>query len=725
MPAAARAWAAALALGVLALPWYGQEKLWAALAGGTALPLAFAAPAQPWLWPLAAAALLAVAAAWRGTPRLLVAASLLALGWLLIESLAINHRGWAWPFLAGLGEAHQPALGWGALTYATSAAMLLAFGLARQGWCRGDVFVLGAILLIVGSILIFVFWPVATVLVSAFRDNDGAFAPMLFAEKLTDRSIWGLECLGATGNCGAAWNTLFLAVLVGVLSTLLGLAFALVALRTALPLKGAIRLLSLLPVITPPFVIGLALILMFGRAGFVTTWLYQSFDIPRSRWLYGWPGVTIAQLLAFTPIAFLVVVGVLQGVAPSLEEAAGTLRAGRWRVFRTVTWPLIRPGLANAFLIGFIESMADFGNPLMLGGPFNVLSTDIFFAVVGAAHDQGRAAVLALVLLGFTLAAFAAQRWWIGERSYTTVSGKGDGGIPPPLPSGLRALCYATVLPWLVLTIVVYGIILGGGFVVSVGRDNTPTLKYFLTAFGIDRGVGGWFLSGSAWSSFITTMELSAISMPLTAALGLLTAWLLARQAFRGRSAFEFLTMMSFAIPGTVIGVSYILAFNTPPVEITGTGIVLVLAFMFRNMPVGIRAGLASLAQIDKSLDEASLTLGARSWRTFRLVILPILRPAIVAAMVYSFVRAVTSVSAVIFLTTAEYQLATVYIVGRAEIGEYGIALAYSAVLILVMVAALVAIRALVGEQRIGRRAANTAAAPAPATAAPIGLAAS
>jgi iron(III) transport system permease protein len=177
--------------------------------------------------------------------------------------------------------------------------------------------------------------------------------------------------------------------------------------------------------------------------------------------------------------------------------------------------------------------------------------------------------------------------------------------------------------------------------------------------------------------------------------------------------------MMSFAIPGTVIGVSYILAFNTPPVELTGTGMVLVLAFMFRNMPVGIRAGIASLSQIDKSLDEASLTLGARSWRTFRLVILPILRPAIIAAMVYSFVRAVTSVSAVIFLTTAEYQLATVYIVGRAEMSEYGVALAYSAVLIAVMVGALMLIRVLVGEQRIGRRAANTSET------APVGLAAS
>jgi iron(III) transport system permease protein len=465
-----------------------------------------------------------------------------------------------------------------------------------------------------------------------------------------------------------------------------------------------VRLLSLLPVITPPFVIGLALILLFGRAGMISTFLATTFGIPRSRWLYGMPGITIAQLLAFSPIAFLVLVGVLGAVAPSLEEAAQTLRAGRWRTFRTITWPLIRPGLANAFLVSFIESLADFANPLIIGGNFNVLATDIYFAVVGAAHDQGRAAVLALVLLVFTVSAFILQRAWTGRLHYTTITGKGDAGVWAPLPLPLRLACHAAVFPWLVLTLAVYGIILTGGFVVTFGRDNTPTLEYFWTAFSIECGVAGWFLSGSGWPSLITTMELALVSMPLTAAVGLLTAWLLNRQHFAGRALFEFLTMASFAIPGTVIGISYILAFNVPPIELTGTGLIIVLSFVFRNMPVGIRAGLASLSQIDLSLDEASHTLGARSGRTLTRVLLPILRPAVVTAMIYSFVRAVTTVSAVIFLTSGEYNLATVYIVGRADIGEYGVALVYSAVLIVVMVTVLVGISALVGEQRIGRR---------------------
>jgi iron(III) transport system permease protein len=316
------------------------------------------------------------------------------------------------------------------------------------------------------------------------------------------------------------------------------------------------------------------------------------------------------------------------------------------------------------------------------------------------------------VLLAFTLAAFLIQRQWIGKRSYVTVGGKGDGGVPAPLPGGLRLGAYGIAAPWLVLTVVVYAIILMGGFVHQIGRDNTPTLEYFLTAFSVEKGVGGWFLSGSAWPSLTMTLTLALIAMPFTAAIGLLTAYLLDRQRFAGRTAFEFLAMMSFAIPGTVVGISYILAFNVPPIQMTGTGLIIIISFVFRNMPVAIRAGLANLGQIDRSLDEASLTLGARSFATLRRVMLPLMKPAIVTAMIYSFVRAMTAVSAVIFLATGRFNLATVYIVGRADVGEYGIAIVYAAVMIVLMMIILVGIQLLVGERSLGRRRAGAEALP-------------
>lgn len=695
---------------LLLLPWYGTENsLQALLSGPYQSALVFSLTGKPWLLilllPMLAVSIATLSSQWRP----LVAAGLAGIAFVILEAFAIGPRGWTLnlpPSILG-GAPMQPSLGWGALLYLLAMAMLVSYGLARQGWCKGDVFTVAALAIVCGSIFVFVGYPVLSVLASAFKDNAGRLAFNLFLEKLTDSSIWSLDCLAGGRNCGVAWNSLAQGILVGILSTLLGLAFALVAARTRFPFPRLFRVISVLPVITPPFVIGLALILLFGRSGIITAFLNQWAGMPRSRWIYGMPGLTIAQLLAFTPISYLVLLGVVQGVSPSLEEASQTLRSGSWRTFRSVTWPLIRPGLANAFLIAFIESLADFGNPMMIGGNFRVLSTSIYFAVVGAAQDQGQAAVLAIVLLVFTLSAFLLQRLWVGKRSYVTVSGKGDAGLPVQLPTQLRALCLGVVVPWMVLTAVIYGIILCGGFVKAIGTDNTPTLDHFLTAFAIRSGEHGWFLAGSAWNSLITTLEVALLAMVPTAALGIVTAYLLNRQSFAGRGAFEFLTMMSFAIPGTVIGISYILAFNTPPVELTGTALIMIIAFVFRNMPVGIRAGLANLSQIDRSLDEASLTLGARSFTTLRQVILPIMRPAIATSMVYAFVRAITSVSAVIFLVSGEYNLATVYIVGRAEFGEYGLAIVYSAVLIIIMILALAAIQALIGERRIGRRAAS------------------
>jgi iron(III) transport system permease protein len=507
------------------------------------------------------------------------------------------------------------------------------------------------------------------------------------------------------------WNSLTLGIATGLLTTLLGLAFALLANRTDFRAKRLLNLMTVLPVITPPFVIGLGIILLFGRSGVATVALTDLFGIRPSRWIYGFDGLLIVQVLAFTPIAYLVLSGVVQGVSPSMEEAAQTLRADRWRTFRTVTWPLMRPGLANAFLIGFVESLADFGNPLVLGGNFDVLSTDIFFAVVGSQNDPGRAAALSIVLLTLTLGAFFLQRRWLGRRSYTTLSGKGDSGLPAQLPDSVRRLVYLTTIPWIAFTFLLYALILAGGFVESLGINNTPTLKHYVTAFGVEATDNGLLWSGRAWPSFVTTIILAGIAAPLTAAIGLLTAYVLNRQRFHGQSAFEFMTMLSFAIPGTVIGVSYILAFNVPPIQLTGTGAILVICFVFRNMPVAIRAGVATMSQIDKSLDECSLTLRHGSFGTVRRVILPLLRPAIVAALVYSFVRAITSVSAVIFLVSAKYNLATSYIVGRVEVSDFGVAIAYSSVLIVFMMLVIGLIQLGVGTRRLGRRAAPAAAA--------------
>ena len=721
---AVAAWLALAAISFTLLPWYftADKTLVQALADGWAGADSASGIAQAalherfWLWVVPIGLVVAFAGmrvrGRRQRGALLAAGASIALVGVLVAGFTIGAGGWSFEFLArafGALPAGQPGVGWGGALTLLALLMLLGAGIARLGWVRGDAFTASAIVVCSALLLLFVAYPVARSLAGAFVDESGQPSLAALAARVGNERTWGLSCLAGGVRCGVAWNTLFLALLTAAATTVLGTLIALLAERGSAAIKRPLNALALLPIITPPFVLGLGLILLFGRAGIVNQLLEAAFGVTPSRWFYGFFGIWLAQLFAFTPIAFMIVRGVVAGIGPSLEEAAQTLRADRRTTFLTVTLPLLKPGLANAFLVGFIESIADFGNPIVVGGQFSVLSTEVFFAIVGAQYDQGRAASLALVLSAFTLVVFWAQRRLVGTASYTTVTGKGDGGLPMPLPEGWRRLALAVVVPWLAFTLVVYLFAFAGGFVQTWGRDYTPTLRHFVTAFDIQRGnadVGSALVfAGTAWNSLFTTLKLSAIAAPLCAVFGLVIAWLLARTTFRGRDAFEFGALLAFAIPGTVLGVSYILAFNVPPFELTGTGLIIVLCFVFRSLPVGVRAGSAAFRQIDRSLDEASTMLRASTATTLRRVVAPLLRPALVAALVYSFVRSMTTVSAVVFLVTAETELATTYIIGRVGNGDYGVALAYCTVLIALMSLAVALIQWSVGERTIGRRA--------------------
>ena len=682
---------AAIALAALAV------VPWAADGGAPALGLIVSRAKWPnyaaaiALGPLFVAALVALVGAWFKAHRLTTIAAGFGLAY-----------GFAQGFVAA---GNGPPFGVGAALTLFALTLCFARGLAQLGLFNGNATIATVVVTIAVLLLVFIFYPVGSALIAAVLDARGKFAPHLVGERLLTADIWGLGCFGAGIRCGVAINSALLATLVGVGSTLLGLMLALVVQRGGRRYASVLKVMSILPIITPPFVIALALVVLFGRTGLVTGWLDALFGIGRSRWIYGLPGVALAQLLTFTPIAFMLLYGALGAISPALEEAAQTLRASRARVFRTVTWPLLRPALANAFLLGFVESLADFGNPIVLAGNFDVLSTKIFFAVAGAQYDAGRAAVLAMVLLGLTLLAFFLQQRWVGRLSYVTVSGKGDGGSPAHLPRALWLTCFWVAAAWILFTLVCYAVIATGGFVRDIGRgDMTPTFRHLGEGFGAEWGSRGLFFTGSAWDSLFNTIEVAAIAAPLTALVGLLSAYVITRHRFAGRRAFEFLTLVSFAVPGTVIGVSYIVAFNVAPLELTGGMAILVLCFVFRNMPVGVRAGVAALAQIDRTLDEASATLRASTLRTLVRIVTPLLRPAILATLVFSFTHAMTAVSAVIFLATAKYNLATVYIINRVEAGEYALAIVYSTVLMAFMLAVLLGMQKIVGEAKLGRR---------------------
>ena len=320
---------------------------------------------------------------------------------LLVSAFSIGSKGWSFEFLNaqfGALSIHQFGIGIGAFFALLALLMIAAFGVARKGFFKGDLFIASAVLGCSVMLILFIAFPVTKALYGAFLTEEGRWSFTALFSRIGNERVWGLNCLAGGVRCGVAWNTLFLALLTATGTTILGTMMALMAERSAGPrIQTPLRVVALLPIITPPFVVGLGLILLFGRAGLVNQFLEYAFDISPTRWFYGALGVWIAQLFAFTPIAFMIMRGVVQGVAPSLEEAAQTLRADRRKTFFTITLPLLKPGLANAFLVGFIESIADFGNPIVVGGQFAVLSTDIFFAIVGAQYDQGRAASLAWI----------------------------------------------------------------------------------------------------------------------------------------------------------------------------------------------------------------------------------------------------------------------------------------------------------------------------------------
>jgi iron(III) transport system permease protein len=588
--------------------------------------------------------------------------------------------------------ATDTGMGFATLPLLLAMGAVITLALSRLEWLGGDRFVLGSLVAVIALITLFIIYPSIAIFIPMFTDDAGAFAPLAF-----------MQILGQAHILQVIWNSFMLSVAVGIGCTFFGMVLAIYTTRIARRSALIGRVFSILPIVTPPFVVGLGVTLMMGRSGYITEFMVTWFGLTNTNWLYGFTGIWLAQVLAFTPMSFMILDGAIKTIHPSLEEASYTLRANRFQTFTQVFLPLLKPALANSFLIVIVQSLADFSNPLVLGGNFDVLATQIYFYITGAQLDYQAASTLGVILLMFSLLVFCVQYMWIGKRSYVTISGKSNHGDVQPLPNALVWGVSLMLYVWIAFNVLLYGSIFYGSFTVNWGVDYTLTLDNFSKLFG--QG-----FSDGAWPSLLDTLLYAGIAAPITAIFGLLIAYIVVRQQFQGKKVIEFSTMLCFAVPGTVAGVSYILAFNSAPVYLTGTAAIVIISMVMRNVPVGIRAGIAGLGQLDKSLDEASLSLRAGSLRTVLYILLPLLRPAILSALVYSFVRAMTTVSAIIFLVTPDTRVATSYILNRVEDGEYGVAIAYGSILIVVMLAIIFLFDALVGEARVARSKARNAA---------------
>ena len=547
-----------------------------------------------------------------------------------------------------------------------------------------DPVMVGTIIVLITFLTLFILYPLAILLVDSFYGGEG-FTLATFQKVMampTFRTAIG--------------NTLKVGFLVGILSTVVGLLFAYVEVYVKMWkfVGGLFKVVSMLPVVSPPFVLSLSMIMLFGKAGIITYFLLGMEDNS----VYGFWGIVIVQTLTFFPVCYMMLKGLLKNIDPSLEEAARDMGASRWKVFATVTFPLLLPGLGNAFLVTFIESIADFANPMIIGGSYDTLATTIYLQITGAYDKQG-AAAMAVVLLCITLGMFIVQKYYLEAKTAATLTGKASRGRmlidDRSVTVPLTLLCSLATI----FVIMMYACVPIGALFPTWGYKFTPlTLKWFSQVFTRYHGL----------QAFRDSFVLSLIASPITALLSMIISYLVVKRKFRSKGFIEAVSMLAMAVPGTVLGVGYIRGYsgglfhssNWPIFAeggalhglfpngllggIYGSAAILVIVFVVRSLPTGTRSGISALRQIDKSSEESAYDMGADSFKVFMTVTLPLIKDSFLSGLVTAFVRSITAISAIILLVTPSVYLITVQINEFAEKGAYSIACAFATILILI-----------------------------------------
>ena len=530
----------------------------------------------------------------------------------------------------------------------------------------GDPILVTTIVVLITFLTLFILYPLAILLVDSFV-GDGGFSFNVF-KRIFDMPTF----------TRAITNTLKVGFLVGILSTLIGLLFAYVEVyvRMGKFTGGLFKVVSMLPVVSPPFVLSLSMIMLFGKAGIITRFLLKIYDNS----VYGFWGIAIVQTLTFFPVCYMMLKGLLKNIDPSLEEAARDMGASRWKVFTSVTFPLLLPGLGNAFLVTFIESIADFANPMIIGGSYDTLATTIYLQITGA-YDKAGAAAMAVVLLCITLAMFAVQKYYLERKTAATLTGKASRGrmliTDRSVKIPLTVLCSLVAL----FVIMMYICVPIGACFPTWGYKFFPlTGKWFKLVFTRYHG----------FQAFRDSFLLSLISAPITALLSMIISYLVVKRKFKSKGFIEAVSMLAMAVPGTVLGVGYIRGFSGGLFHsgfmqgLYGTGLILIIVFVVRSLPTGTRSGISALRQIDKSIEESAYDMGADSFRVFMTVTLPLIKDSFLSGLVTSFVRSITAISAIILLVTPQFLLITVQINEFAEKGSYSLAYAFATILIVI-----------------------------------------
>ena len=476
-------------------------------------------------------------------------------------------------------------------------------------------------------------------------------------------------------------NTLLLGVINTAVCLVIGFCLAYMTTRGPWILRKPLKIISLIPLIAPPYLFALSLIILFGRNGLVT----RALDL---HWgLYGFSGVVISQTLAFIPLAYMMIESTLMSLNPNLEESAYDMGASEATILRTITIPLLAPGLLKAALLIFVMTIAEFGNAAILGGRTPFLAPDTYTMITGES-DFNMGSVLSVVLIAPCILIFFIHNYLLEGKKFTTIGGK-------PVASEPRKITPLIKVPFVIITTVVAGAIFicfAVVFVASFYKILGVTHKVVLSNY----------LDFTSNQAIYNSIRVSFVAAVIGAVIGVLLAYVIVRGKFFGRNFIEMVSLSGFALPGTVLGIGYLLAFSAPPLKLTGGIMILALNCVFRFLAVGVEAGISKLHQIHIEIEEASADLGAGFLTTFFRIVLPIMFPAFIAGFLYTFMTAIVSLSAVVFLVSPGFELAAVKIFDAAVYGEIGIASATTMKLVLIVMICMIILNFISKKTRLG-----------------------
>ncbi|WP_077686854.1 ABC transporter permease [Tessaracoccus aquimaris] len=516
---------------------------------------------------------------------------------------------------------------------------------------------------------VIVVWPIAQLLVTGTVPQGLAVIASTFTEPANRRMLG---------------NTLLLGLLTGVIGTTIGLCFAFAQVRLQFRGRRLVHFIALLPVVAPPFAVATAVIVLFGRNGVISKGI---FEVPID--VYGLPGLVLVMSLSFSPIAYLTIRAMLLNVDSAMEEAAANLGAGGLYAFRTVTLPMIFPGIAGSFLFLFVEAISDLANPLVIGGNYTVVASNVYYAITGD-FSIVKAAAYSLVLLVPALVVFVLQHYWVSKRSVVSVTGKPSQAPALITSPALRVPILIVVGLVSLLSVAIFATVIVGGFIKIIGVNNSFTLDHYAQ-----------ILTGRAPGAFLDTTVLAIIAAPISGLLGTIVAWLVVRKLGRRvGGVVDFVGMLGVAVPGIVLGLGYAVAFSVPyyllglkvPALAGGNGILggaaaILLVYIVFALPAGQRSSIAAISQIHPAIEEASTSLGADSITTFWKTTLPLLRPALLAGVSYAIARSMTALTPIIFITTPETHIVSAQLLDEVDTGRFGNAFAYCTLLIALVLA--------------------------------------